>query len=181
MRRRSCSRLKLCGPTPEREIKARQPNHLLVASQNLLIGTRAPEAQIAGRPCWTGVRDGAKTACGTHENRVFLQEERKALGQQCTWLMSDTQCSTRHPQPYVVAAVNHICDKEIETAAAAVAQLRAWRWKSLGSASRSGRRLVQHWVISTHKLYAQEHVELAPLCQRPAVHERFATILQGDG
>lgn len=102
----------------------------------------------------------------------LLQEERKALGQQCTWLMTDTQCSTRHPQPYVVASVNHICDKEIETAAAAVAQLRAWRWKSL-------EQCIKEWEASRATLgylnltnyTPKEHVELAPLCQRPAVHK----------
>ena len=106
------------------------------------------------------------------EIEKLLQEERKALGEQCTWLLSDTQISTRTPQPYVVAAVNYICDLEVETAGAAIQKLRAWRWRSL-------RECIAEWEASRSTLgylnltgyTPKEHAELMPLAERPAVHK----------
>jgi hypothetical protein len=101
-----------------------------------------------------------------------VQEERAALGEQCTFLWDDTQVSTRLASPFTVEAVNAVCDLELAQAATAARKLRAWRWKGLA-------QCIAEWEASRHALgylnltgyTPKEHMELAPLVSRPRVNQ----------
>ena len=101
-----------------------------------------------------------------------LQEERGALSEQCTFSISDTQVSSRLPNPFVVDAVNGVCDREIAEAGRAERQLRAWRWKGL-------HECIAEWETSRQALgylnltgyTPKEHLALAPLVSRPRVNK----------
>jgi hypothetical protein len=100
-----------------------------------------------------------------------LQKERSNLGDQATWLFNDTQASTRIPKPFIIAAVNTMCDKEIHEAEVAIVKLRAWRWQPLDNRIRDWEDARSSaGPIKMRNYTPKEHRLLAPLAERPPLN-----------
>ena len=91
---------------------------------------------------------------------AILREEKEALGEQCSWIMSDYHIDSRIPIPATRVAVNNLCDADMKRLAREFDTLQA-AWVSYAMQKKYYRD------ISHNALPYQSYIGNAPLAMRP--------------
>lgn len=105
---------------------------------------------------------------------AILREEREALGEQCSWILSDYRIDARIPVPATRAAVSNLCDADMRRLAGEMVLLhRTWRAYYLQQHyDRDEARTALPW-----NSYLGGRDNKTPLAQRPA---KLVLLLQGQ-